>query len=32
LTRHLRDYLLLFLKAERPGESFIRVKRDPSAS
>lgn len=25
LTRHLREYLLLFLAAERPGERFIRV-------
>lgn len=25
LTRHLRDYLMLFLSAERPGNDFIRI-------
>jgi trehalose synthase len=25
LTRHLRDYMLLFLAAEHPGSEFIRL-------
>ena len=24
LTRHLRDYLLLFLSLDRPGESLVQ--------
>lgn len=28
LTRHLRDYLLLFLSADRPGEKMIRTREN----
>ncbi|MFA6317591.1 MAG: glycosyltransferase [Elusimicrobiota bacterium] len=31
LTRHLRDYLLLFLAAEHPGSEFIRLQRPSGA-
>ena len=32
LTRHLRDYLLLFLALERPGESLISYPAAGEAS